>query len=272
MENDAVQITCSSVEATFLASLLGARMLLGIEDPFRGWLTEEIEEAWSRARAGLAERRFIEIQADGGVVMDPAVAALVGVWAFPQASFMLNFTSGDGPTERRYFHLTQTLGVEQVLTAEAAVQLTALEGAPAIYRRVLQIFRLGDQAAAPGNPAMLTEALLIQARARAIESGSGAAQKVLQQGHLPEATARSLARTLADPIANGALVCLARRTTTWEVSGLGLLEGRNGLWRLRSFARDEEPWIEAIPCTAVQFGEEIRRVMNRVLPEPLPAT
>lgn len=266
-----VTITCSPVEATFLASLLGANTLLGLEDPFPGWLTEEIEEAWNRARATLAERRFVETQPDGGVIMDTAVAALVGTWAFPEASFILTFTSADGLTERRYFHLTHTLGVEQSLTAEETVRLTALEGAPAIYRRIIETFHLRDQPAAPGGRVMLPEALLTEARAQAASGGTEAAQRVLQQGHLLETAAGALARTLAEPVANGALVALARRVTTWEVGGLGLLEGHDGLWWLRSFTQDEEDWIEMIPCTAAEAREEIRRAMNRVLPEPLPA-
>lgn len=264
-------ISCSPVEATFLASLLGANTLLGLEDPFPGWLTEEIQEAWTQARAALAERRFIEVQAAGGIVVDTAVAALVGTWAFPEASFVLTLTAGSSSSERHSFHLAQTLGVEQTLTAEYAVQLTALEGAPAIYRRVTQVLRLENQPAAPGVRTTLSEALLAQARALAVEPELQAAEEVLEQGHLPKATARSLAQMLAAPLANSALVCLARRATTWEAGGFGLLEGCNGLWRLRSFTQDNQNWVEAIPCTAADAGEEIRRAMDRVLPEPLPA-
>lgn len=271
MEDDSLTITFSSVEATLLASLLGANMLLGIEDPFFGWLTEEIEEAWDQARVALAERRFIEVGPEGRVVMDTAVAALVGTWAFPEASFLVTFTPADGPAQVRSFHLTRSLGVEQAPAAESSCQLTALEDAPAVYRRVLQMLCLTDQEAASGRPATLSEALLTQARGRATEGGVVAAEELLRGAGLEKATARSLAQTLVDPIANGALVALTRRATTWEVAGLGLLEGRNGLWRLRSFTRDEEPWVEATPCTRTQLGEEIRRVMNRVLPKPLPA-
>ncbi len=271
MEDQVPTITCSAVEATFLASLLGADMLLGIPDPFHGWLTEEIEEAWDKARTALAERRFIVIEGEGGIVMDTAVAALAGTWAFPEASFIVTFTSGDSTPDVRYFHLTRYLAVEQIPTTEPAVQLIALEDATAVYQRVIRIFGLEHQIAAPGRSAVLPEATLTQARVQAGASGIEAAQSVLQRAGVGEATAISLAHTLADPVANGALVALVRRTTTWEVAGIGLLEGHNGLWRLRSSTRENETWVEAIPCPAAQAREEIRRVMNRMLPEPLPA-
>ena len=69
---------------------------------------------------------------------------------------------------------------------------------------------------------------------------------------------------------NGALVVLARRETTRKVAELGLLEGQNGLWRLRAFTRAGRNWGEAIPCDTAEAHEALRRVMNRVLPEPLP--
>ncbi len=268
MNDTTLMITCSPVEATYLASLLGADMLVGLQDPFLGWLNEEIEETWNQVRAALAERRFIEVQANGGIVMDTAVAALVGAWAFPEASFLVTFTPAEGTPQTRAFHLARNLGVEQT-QADEVVQLMALEDAPAVYRRILEVFRLKDQSAAPGPGGSLPEAHLREARSRAVEEGEAAAFRLLQDAGLPEAAAQSLARTLAQPIANGALAALTRRTTSWEVGGLGLLEGSNGLWRLRSLTRDGENWVEMIPCDASQARREIRQAMNRVLPQPL---
>ncbi len=268
MDKTTPTIICSPVEAIFLAGLLGADVLLGIRDPLLGWLDEEIEEAWDQARATLAERRFIEVQADGGIVMDTTVAALVGTWAYPETSFLVTFTSAEGISQIRSFHLTRNLGVEQV-QADDVVQLTVLEDAQAVYRRILEIFGLDDQSAAPGPGGALPEAYLMEARARAMAMGKGAALQILEEAGLPQAAAESLAQTMARPIANGALVALARRTTTWEVDGLGLLRGENGLWHLRSFTCAGENWVEVIPCDAARARQEIRLVMNRVLPEPL---
>lgn len=270
MENEVPAITCSPQEMVFLAGLLGADTLLGIEDPFRGWLADEIEEAWQQARTVLAERRFIEIQTDGSVVMDVAVAALVGTWAFPEASFVLTVTSAGGLADTRYFHLTRHLAVEQTVEADGC-QLAALENRQAVFTRVTGLLGLHEQHPVPGASGVLKEEHLIQARTLAGDSGAEAAQIALHQAGLDTDTAAALAETLAYPVCNGALVALARRESTWEVAGLGLLEGQNGLWRLRAFTRHGENWVEAIPCGAAEACQAIRRVMNRVLPEPLPA-
>lgn len=266
MENEALTITCSAQEMVFLASLLGADMVLGVDDPFTGWLADEIEEAWPRVRAGLAERRFIEVQDDDNVVMDVAVAALVGTCAFPEASFVLTVTPAGGTADARYFHLTRHLAVEQTREADG-YRLTALEDGQAVFARITDLLGLQNQPAAPGAAGELLEEHLTQASSLAGESGGKEAQRVLQQAGLDAGTAAVLAETLAHPVRNAALVALARRETAWEVAGLGLLEGQNGLWRLRAFTRHGENWVEAIPCNADEARQAVRQVMNRVLPE-----
>jgi len=269
MDGQVPVIICSAQEMAFLASSLGADTLLGVDDPFTGWLTEEIEDAWERTQAALAERDFIEVQSDGGIVMDVAVAAMVGACAFPDASFVVTFTPSGGEMVTRYLHVTGQLAVEQTATAEpaAAYRLTALEDGKAAYHRILQVFGLNGQRAVSSPEGKLAEAGLIQAREAAAGARTEEAQKALREAGLTDATAAALAETLSDPIANGALVALARQETTWDVAGLGLLEGQNGLWRLRAFTRGGENWVEVIPCDAAKARKAIQRVMNRVLPE-----
>ncbi|MDY7077909.1 MAG: hypothetical protein SXV54_13420 [Chloroflexota bacterium] len=269
MKNEVPVITCSAQEMVFLAGSLGADTLLGVDDPFMGWLADEIEEAWKQAQVALAERRFIEIQPDEGIVMDVAVAAMVGTCAFPDASFVVTFASASRETMTHHLHVTRQLVVEQIAVAEPAAtyQLMALEDGEAAYHRILEVLSLDGQQAVPSSGGKLPEAALSQAREVAAEAGLEEAQKVLQDAGLTDTTVAALAETLVDPIANGALVALARQETTWEVAGLGLLEGQNGLWRLRAFTRGGENWVEVIPCDVTEAREAIRRVMNRVLPE-----
>jgi len=239
-------------------------------------LAEEIEEAWTQARATLADRRFIKIGADDSIVIDNTVAALISAWAFPEASFIATFIPGTSDIldnslmEVRTFHLTRDLGVEQAIIAGSDLQLTSLDGAQTIYRRLVSFFRLTQQRAAPTTNIRLSERQLMQVRQQATGASIQAASVILKEFGLDDVTADLFADTLAHPIANSSLVALARRTTAWQVTGLGLLEGRYGLWRLRSFAHNDENWIEVIPCEAAQARREIWRVMNRVLPYLLP--
>lgn len=269
MANDTLSITCSPAEAAFLAGLLGSTTLVGMADPFHGWLADEVEAAWAAARDALASRRFIEIQPNGGIIMDSGVAALVGAWASADASLLLTLTANGGPAVRRNYHLTRQMAVAQWLTDAGAIQIAPLQDAAAVYGEIVWFLRLENQPAAPGVRASLPETALTAARALAAEQGLKAAAAALTQARLPEATAAALAEALVAPVANGALAALARRAAAWEVAGMGLLEGLTGLWRLRAFAQGGENWVEIIPCSAAEARAELRRVLNRALPKPL---
>ncbi|MDQ0285169.1 hypothetical protein J2Z49_000259 [Desulfofundulus luciae] len=268
MNNNTVHLTCTPVELTFLAKLLGAETFLGIQDPFRGWLADEIEAAWLKARESLAARRFIEVEPDGGIIMDSVVAALVGACGSPDASYALTYTSGGEETYSCCFHVTRNLGVEITTRGEPPVcELTALDGFEAVYQRVCEIFGLADQEAPVASKGELLETALFEARRIAGESGVEAASAFLRQAHLNQAIAEALAATLAQPVGNGALVTMSWQDGTWKVDGLGLLEGDNGLWLLRSFVKKDAKWVELIPCSAEQACVEIKRMMERVLPQ-----
>lgn len=268
MSTDALTITCSPQELVFLAGLLGADTLVGVEDPFWGWLAEEVEEAWEKAKVELADRRFIELQPDDQVVMDVTVAALVGACAFPKASFLLTVGASQEATTH-VLYLAEGIAVEQAQEGEQ-YRLTALDGADAILQRIETLLGLHDQVA-PGVPGQaLRDESLAQARDKATQGDLEAARAVLEQAGLPAETAAVLTEDLAHSIRDGALVAIAPQEQSWEVAGLGFLEGKNGLWRLRTFTREETNWVEVIPTSAEEAREAIRRMMNRVLPEPLP--
>jgi len=113
MENEAPTITCSAQELAFLARVLGSDTLLGVDDPYMGRLADEIEAADLEIRDALAGRRFIQVQPEGGIVMDVGVAALVGACAFPDVSFVASLTPAGKETVERTLHVIPYLAVEQ---------------------------------------------------------------------------------------------------------------------------------------------------------------
>lgn len=266
-----LSITLTGSEISLLASLLGGDTLLGIDDPFIGWLTEEIEEEWQLVKASLADRRFIELVSDEEVVMDVAVAALVGTCAFPEASFAVTYAEAGNEPSTQYLHVSDELVVEQLAVAAPAgsYRLTALEDRKSILEYTLELFGLDEQHAIAASKGELPRTAIARARDLAAGGEPGAVKAVLREAGLPESAASALGETLLDPIANGALVGLRQEETTWDVAGMGFLAGSNGMWRLRSFTRSEEEWVEVIPSDALEVRETIRGVVNRVLPSPV---
>lgn len=266
-----LSITLTGSEISLLASLLGGDTLLGVDDPFIGWLAEEIEEEWQLVKASLADRRFIELVSDDEVVMDAAVAALVGTCAFPEASFVVTYTEAGKEPSTQYLHVSDELVVEQLAEEVRAgsYRLTALDDRESILEHTLELLGLDEQRAVAASKGELPRTAIARARSLAAGGEPGTVKAVLREAGLPESAASALGETLLDPISNGAFVGLRQEETTWDVAGVGFLEGSNGMWRLRSFTRSEDEWVEVIPSDALEVRETIRDLMNRVLPNPL---
>lgn len=271
MDEQPFALACSPVEAYYLAGLLGATSLPGMSDPFSGWLANEIEAAWAEARASLIQRRFIEERADGGLVIDMGVAALMNTWAMADVSIWLTGATQDGHSLDTHFHLKGSMAVEQRVIDDGSIRLAPVENVIAVYREIIRRLRLSGQAPASGNRCALPEAVLERARTLAVNQGVRAAADTLSRAAIPAETAEALAKTLVSPTVNGAVVALGRgRIFYWEVAGLGMLDGAVGLWRLRAFKQEGENWIEVIPCDASGMRIEVQRILNRFLSEPLP--
>ncbi len=257
-------LSCSPAELYTLASLLGGETLIGLPDPFPGWLTEEIQAAMDEARQSLMARGVLAPRGDGETVMDVVAAALIGTLIAPQTAFILTLTVPDQPPYQIniYHRPPLTVALEQ---REEQWALRFLSDAAAIVRQVRELWALGQQSAAPASPLSLPESVMEEAK-QARPLGETEIQKRLEEAGVPSAGAKALAQTLAHPRRNGALVALFLRQGIWDVGGLGMLEGENGLWLLRSFSRQQAQWIECLPRSGPQLLADVEALVRRFLP------
>lgn len=259
-------LSCSPSELYTLASLLGGEMLIGVPDPFPGWLTEEIQAAMEEARQSLTVRGILAPRGEGEVVMDVVAAALVGTLIAPQAAFLLTHTIPDHPFRQIniYHRPPLTAAMEQ---RERQWALRFLPDTDAIVHQVQELWNLGSQQAVQASPFSLPESVMEEARqAQPMEEAE--IRKRLEKAGVPLIGAVALARTLANPRQNGALVAVLSRQGVWDTGGLGMLEGENGLWLLRSFSRQQTPWIECRPCSGQQLLADVEELVERFLPPP----
>ncbi len=255
-------LTCSPAELFTLASLLGGEMLVGVDDPFPGWLSEEIEEAAQAARQSLAERGHLTLQPDGRVVMDLLPAALVGAMVQPRTVLLLSAALPDSTARRWAFYRRPPLTVllEEV---QGGYLLRPLEGRQRVEERILEAWQIQAQKAARAASFLLPQQAIEQARQARLQ-GEEAVRQTLQRLGIAARNARALAATLCAARCNGALVLLTRRGAAWQTDGLGMLDGENGLWQLRS--RPGDNLVELLPCPAGRLRADLQALLNRFWP------
>ena len=237
MHHTARRLTCSPNEATLLARVLGAPVLVGLPDPYVGWPTEEVEEVWERARQTLLARRYLQPGPEGTLLLPDDVTQLMTAWAWPQVSCIVTVSAGDGAPRRHYFHLGPQLVVEQTMPHTEAVEIQALDGPGAAWQRVSDLFGLVDQAAGPGPLLFMPRPQYDQHRQQA----------------------------RAAPARQGMLITLARHPRAWGVDGLGVLLGAEGAWRLRVLPHAGEEWVEILPAPAADLRRQVEQLIRQAL-------
>lgn len=242
-------LTCSSVELAYLTALLGGEALVGVADPFHGWLAVEVEEALRQARSSLVARGVVTISPRGAVLPEPSAEQLLRPCLGPHASLRLTRAETGKPPLERYFHLVPDLAVE-VAVEEGAVSLVPYSGwSSQLPRRLEQLLGLGSKAKPAGGPADLPSQYFQQAEALALESGAAVAAAWLTQVGVAGETAASLASAMAEPQGTCSVLRLARQGTGWAVEGVGGYLGAGSLWRMQPREQHGQTWLTLSPST-----------------------
>lgn len=257
------RFTCSSEELFTLAAVLGGKTLIGVPDPFPGWLTEEIEAAVNKACENLIRCGYLQEQ-NGALQMDVLVAALVAAVAEPDTVVILTAHQPPQMPQQKAFYWRPPL-IVYLRHEEEALHLAALSSTEEIPSLVRKAWELEMQQPARAQGFAVLQKTLDAVR-EALGQGEQEAIRVLHRSGVESGDARAFVRTLQTGTRNGALTALRPLETTWQVSGIGMLEGENGLWRLRPFQRQNAEWVECTPCSADELIEEVQLFLKRFLP------
>jgi len=254
-----ISILLSPPELFTLASLLGGKTLIGIPDPFPGWLTEEIQQTVQAAQSSLVHKNYLRVEGDE-LKMDALVAALIGTLIQPQSVLLFTLSQRSAPLHQEglyhrppfIVHLSPQQDDYQVYPLAESEVNTLLR----------QRWGPQTESAAPGQPFALPETELLGIRQALGGAPSASALQILQRAGVSEDSAMAFLSTWQTAQRNGALVVMRQRDT-WQVNGLGFLESANGLWRLRSFQSNAQDWVECLPCSATEFWQHVATLLER---------
>jgi hypothetical protein len=128
---------------------------------------------------------------------------------------------------------------------------------------VLAFFSVGDQPAALGGArTAVTQRAMHAAASVAAQRGADACAALLRDAGAGETGARALAVTLSQPRRNAALMAIEAAAPAGQALALGMLEGANGVWRLRPFVDEDVPMIELEPCGGPALATLVREFVT----------
>ncbi|MBE9913131.1 hypothetical protein G8C92_03640 [Paenibacillus donghaensis] len=249
-------ITLDNKEFFFLAGILGSDRLLGVEDPFRGYLAEEISDEWGVVKQSLLEKGYL-IEEENGVelAMPPKVFSRVAIASLAERSCWIRYRRNDEIFEG-YLHATNER-VVQVCKSDKDFQydLDELGTVEEACSRLAEDMDLKEYVTVD------TPALLLSKR-KFGELYSLASELSLEElgDELAAATndlegSIALARCLKFRTVEGELHLSTWTGSGWETQSAAFVVSDSMNWLVRMSISGDQDWLTASPASKQQFQD-----------------
>ncbi|GIO29876.1 MULTISPECIES: hypothetical protein [Paenibacillus] len=249
-------ITLDNREFFFLAGILGSDRLLGVEDPFQGYLAQEIADEWDEVKRSLLEKGYLIEEDDGAMLaMPPKVFSRVAIASLAERSCWLRYKRQEESFEG-YLHATNEK-VVQVQKSDTGnlYELDELGDVEAACGQLVEKMDLKDYAPAE------TPALLLSKKKFGEIYSRVPALTVDELGdELAAATsdaegAIALARCLKFRTGEGELHFSTWTGSRWETQSAAFVVNDTMNWLVRMSLSGDQDWLTASPASKQQFQE-----------------
>ncbi|WDM23950.1 hypothetical protein [Paenibacillus polymyxa] len=248
-------ITLKAKELFFLAGVLGSDRLLGVEDPFKGYLAEELAEEWEQVKATLLEKGYLK-RVDKGkeLAMPPTVFSRVAIAGLSNRACRIRYVRG-GKQFEGYLHCTNERVVELVKSADEPdeYRLYDLGNVEKACETLIDKMGWVDRLV-PESPALMfsKQAFNKIYEQSAGESVSLISSKLTEASGDAEGAAR-LAQSLSSRVAEGELRLLVWNGREWESqrAAFVLCPAMNWIFRMSSSGNGD--WLIAAMASRDQL-------------------
>ena len=255
-------------ELCLLAGLLKIPNLIGLEDPFSGFLTDEVQDLLEQTIHILVEKGYLEIQPDDSLIMDAGITTLVEALALAKCTLLASCIDQYGKSRFRLIHLTVERPVEQEPVTNREIVLTAVRDLETLEQRLTDFLNLSAASAAPGPMLTLTEADITEARRLALEEGEETCLAFLNCIRVPSEAVKALATALGEGSGPGSLTVLHREAREMHYGeSLAWLVGCHGAWRIQPLTQQEPVTVRLIPAATTEIQQRITRLVETVYQE-----
>jgi hypothetical protein len=237
-------------EFWFLLQQFSPAIILGMENPHLGWLTDEIKTEQRNALKSLMERDLVQKISKDEIELDDVMATMLGICANPEHSLVVQFQNGSDKNIQSYVHFKNSLIVEQFEFKPGQYRLTAIKEQETLIAHLTDFLRLSTLAVSRSGNFRLPEDTLFEARSLCAGGHTRKAIINLKKVGVSEEKAIALASALSKPLANSTFVVLSNRNNTdiQHVKGFALLESESEIWIMLPYDKNKEKMVEFIPA------------------------
>jgi len=251
-------LALTQVEFYLLVAMLQLPLPTAPGDPFRDVEEGLVQQRLAKARQSMANRGYLEVQADGSVALDVAVAALVQAAVAPTRTTMVSIAQADGTVMQRSVHWASALIVEQEVESDNRVRLTAVRDVDVLSERIRALLQVGDVRLAPGGEFSLSEEDFAEIQDLILEGETKDCIMRLQAMAVPAEAAIALAGVLDETQCVGCVSNWVQQQGALRLHAtVRWLVGRQWGCLLQSDAVDASSQVRFVPASGEQIEHAI---------------
>ncbi|WP_232699384.1 hypothetical protein [Brevibacillus daliensis] len=271
MKSTIESISITDKELYFLACLTGADQVLGIAEPYSGYLTEDIQEEWDQIKVKLLGKGYL-YEDETGIYIDSIVDALVSPCGFATTCCYFRYANENEKAYEGYFHFDK----ESVVEKRAAkgegdsYELIALGTPQFSSQDMCNRLRLYDGKKLESKAILLPNVYFQELREMAEEKESNELENSLLAHGCPRVEAAVFAESLNKIWCQGQLIVMSWYQNDWSLNGATFITSANGNWLIRLFVQDREDWVSISSVTDMEMNEVLQgMIMEKLLPRAM---
>jgi len=260
------QLLLTGPQLCSAGKLMGYEQLLLPEDPFRGWLVEDILAELARSKQELLNAKLITYTNSGEINFQSFLAAAITSLGSPDCVIMANYKlSKEAPVNLFLFQRDGSwLCLKSHKNAEYLLEGLGNFNTNKLTKYVTKFFNLEGQPVAPGKACSFTTQVYKEAIKLADEKDREACASLLLKTFKDESAASHLAAALSNPKTSGGLSLLViNGTETRSTIELAFLEGPDGLWSIEPRPTSPQS-LEVAPVSVKVFTDRMNSLISEI--------
>jgi hypothetical protein len=250
-------ITLNTHELLLILGTLGPSVVMGIEDPYLGLLSEEVETAQQNALQSLASRGMIQSVSETQIEFQEDLSTLANVLHQPTHSIIIQESFSVITPRQAFLHFSKDWILHHIPSEEDTHQLRLVNDVTDMIEHLTPTLRLDSSSECQEPSFTIPEETLWKTRKLCAERDEEGAMRCLDQAGLEENIAVCLYTTIQNPIANSSFVLIANRNIieSQYVQGFSILEGGDMMWIMQPYAEEDQAMVTFHPSNASQNKE-----------------
>ncbi|QOS78447.1 hypothetical protein JNUCC31_27675 [Paenibacillus sp. JNUCC31] len=250
-------VTLQTKELFFLAGILGSDRLLGVEDPFRGYMAEDIALEWERVKTSLLDKGYlIQDQDSNELIMTPTVFSRVAIAGLSDRACWIRYTHS-GKSYESYVHCTdeRVVEVSRVADEPDSFRLSDLGNVREAIDYLIQRMKWSGHSPAE-KPALMCSKkkfydVMNDLKNKEVQEVT---DELVQETSDPEGSL-ALARCLMSKESEGELRLLVWNGEGWKSQSAAFAASTVSNWLFRMSTAASDDWLVAALTTREQFHE-----------------